>query len=71
MDNQLQFGSYNVPNYDESLSATYTAPGILPKEMVEKATFSEVYLEDEKNTEPSSFDKALKGIFSVPKPSKG
>jgi hypothetical protein len=53
-------GSYSV----------YTAPSILPKEMMERVFFSqETYTPPEKK-ESSNFDKKLKAVLLVPKPVK-
>jgi hypothetical protein len=65
---QLIFGTFNVPPLTNmSQSASFTAPGKLSKEILEKIIYTE---DSEKSAEPelSNFDKTLKGLLNVPKP---
>ena len=56
----ILFGTYDVPPINESLSSSFTAPGIPPKEEMDKISFyTEKY---------SSFDRNLKKALEyIPK----
>jgi len=66
METQIMFGTYNVPILtDHSLTASFTAPSLLPKEEMEKINIS-----NGEEKEESDFDKTLKSVLSVPPPAK-
>jgi starvation-inducible outer membrane lipoprotein len=68
MENTISFGTYNVPSTSINLSACYTAPSILPKEIQDKVNFADESLQKIDNSkEPSSLDNLLKGVLGVPK----
>ncbi len=56
MEATILFGTYNVPPINESLSASFTAPGLLPKEEMAKIMF----VEEENQEYLFSFNKNLK-----------
>jgi hypothetical protein len=65
MENQIVFGTYNVPSLATSLTASYVVPGIMPKDEAKRISFAQ----QQPSTEPfSAFDQTLKNIFKVPKP---
>lgn len=66
MENYLSIGSYSISS--DGMSINYTAPSILPKEMVEKITSQEPSEVENIGTENKniSFDTLLKGVLSVP-----
>ncbi len=67
----IKFGTYDVPAIsDTSLSANYTAPNSLPKDVMKKISFGEVAIDKKSSKEADDFNKLLKGVVSVPKPKK-
>lgn len=68
MDNQLIFGTYNVPPItNESLTASFTTQANISKEMLEKIYQTESII-DQENAKVNSFDDTLKRLLKVPKP---
>jgi len=71
MENQLVFGTYNIPPItDHSLTASFSTQTHLTKEMLEKIYASETEPSRENIGELNTFDTILKGVLSVPKPTK-
>ena len=70
MANQIQFGTINLPETFSSAygNSIYTAPSILPKEMMDKISFSQDKEEVNYVEDLTSFDNLLKSVLSVPKP---
>ncbi len=65
----IKFGTYNVDSSNSNSTVTYTAPSMLPREEVEKFTFTQSQ-NDEQQSGLNELDKQLTGILSVPKPVK-
>ncbi|MDC6383882.1 hypothetical protein D2V93_15935 [Flagellimonas taeanensis] len=66
MKNSVVFGTFNVPLLSESLTASYTAPGLLPDE--EQAKINNASVEEK---QLSNFNQSLKkGLEWNPKEEK-
>jgi hypothetical protein len=63
MDNLLIFGTFNVPVLSQdALSASFTAPSNLPKEIVDKIIYFSEYNKDQKTKEINSANSNSKAI---------
>jgi hypothetical protein len=68
MEDQLIFGTYNVPPItNESLTATYTTQNIFSKSMLEKIYAAEKEIIQEE-IGVNSYSEALKALRKVKKP---
>jgi len=68
METKISFGTYNVPSIATNLSATYTAPAILP--MSEKANFSQEETKIIADLKSSEFDNNIKVLPSITEAAK-
>lgn len=67
-EQSLMFGTYDVPPIsNDNLTASFTVPGNVPKDMIDKVIVQEDQIQV-KIGDLNNFDKMLKSILSVPKP---
>lgn len=67
---KITFGTYNIPLDNTFETASFSAPGILPKEVFGETSFSEIreMKDNESDLSTNGFDKNLKALLKVPNP---
>ena len=66
MEKVLSFGTFNVPTLSQnSLSASFTAPALLPKEMMELISFTPPEQYEGVNNTQTITDESIKNVLNV------